>query len=82
MIEKIKQIKPKIGAHLTKVFSNVYVVLILCLTAGIAVSEYQKADLFWDFLNYHYNNAYSFISGRFDYDIVPSSVNGFFNPII
>ncbi len=82
VVEKTKHAIPVTKTNFVKIFSNTYILFVLCLLAGIAISEYQHADLFWDFLNYHYNNAYAFISGRFDYDIVPSSINGFFNPII
>ena len=35
----------------------------------------------WDLTNYHYYNAWAFLNGRLNYDIVPASINTFFNPL-
>ncbi len=55
---------------------------LFCICIGCSLSVYLQQDLLWDFLNYHYYNAFALIFGRFGWDIVPASINGFFNPII
>ena len=38
-------------------------------------------DANWDLRNYHYYNPYSFINDRMDFDILPSQVANFYNPL-
>ncbi|MEI6260019.1 MAG: hypothetical protein WCR46_08945 [Deltaproteobacteria bacterium] len=38
-------------------------------------------DANWDLRNYHYYNPYSFINGRMDFDVLPSQVANFYNPL-
>lgn len=54
----------------------------LLLVVGIIFSVYMKNEFYWDFANYHYYNAFAFLNNRLNYDIVPASVNTFFNPLI
>lgn len=66
-----------------KIFNNNLIMfgLIVCLGMIICVSVgYQ--DTRWDFTNYHYYNAFAFLNNRLNYDIVPSSINTFFNPLL
>lgn len=66
-----------------KTFNNNLIMfgLIVCLGMIICVSVgYQ--DTRWDFTNYHYYNAFAFLNNRLNYDIVPSSINIFFNPLL
>lgn len=42
----------------------------------------NKFDFRWDFTNYHYYNPFAFFHNRLNFDIVPASVNTFFNPLI
>jgi hypothetical protein len=39
-------------------------------------------DANWDLRNYHYYNAYAYLTGREGHDILAAQVNGFFNPLI
>ena len=39
-------------------------------------------DANWDLRNYHYYNAYAFLHGRFDYDVVPAATPTFYNPLL
>jgi hypothetical protein len=39
-------------------------------------------DANWDLRNYHYYNPYSFIYGRMDFDVLPSQVANFYNPLL
>jgi hypothetical protein len=38
-------------------------------------------DANWDLRNYHFYNPYSFIYNRMDFDILPSQVANFYNPL-
>lgn len=49
---------------------------------GMLVSAITQNNNLWDFANYHYYNAFAFLHNRLNFDIVPASVNGFFNPLI
>ena len=57
-------------------------VFALLLIFGAWLSAFLQHETNWDFSNYHYYNAFAFLNDRLNYDIVPASVNGFFNPII
>jgi hypothetical protein len=39
-------------------------------------------DANWDLRNYHWYNAYAYLNGRFDVDILPSQTPFFYNPTI
>jgi len=39
-------------------------------------------DANWDLRNYHYYNPYSFINNRMDFDVLPSQVANFYNPLL
>jgi len=39
-------------------------------------------DANWDFRNYHWYNAYAFLTGRIGFDLVPSQVPSFYNPAL
>jgi hypothetical protein len=39
-------------------------------------------DANWDLRNYHYYNPYSFIYNRMDFDVLPSQVANFYNPLL
>jgi hypothetical protein len=39
-------------------------------------------DANWDLRNYHYYNPYSFLNGRMDFDVLPSQVANFYNPLL
>lgn len=49
---------------------------------AIVLSVWLKNDNTYDFKNYHYYNAFAFLNGRLNYDIVPAYINTFFNPLI
>ncbi len=46
------------------------------------MSVVNKFEYRWDFTNYHYYNPFAFFNNRLNFDIVPASVNTFFNPLI
>ena len=39
-------------------------------------------DANWDLRNYHYYNPYAFLNHRMDFDILPSQVANFYNPLL
>src|SRR5918994_883963 len=39
-------------------------------------------DANWDLRNYHWYNAYSFLTGRFGFDVVPAQTPSFYNPTL
>lgn len=57
-------------------------IFFLFLFLGMVISVIAQNNHIWDFANYHYYNAYSFLNGRLDIDVVPASVQTFFNPIM
>ena len=54
---------------------------LLFLLLGGTISAYMQQDLIWDFLNYHFYNAWAWVNGRVGYDILLGGINIFFNPI-
>ncbi len=46
----------------------------------LAVALGQDAN--WDLRNYHYYNAYAFLNGRYDIDLLPSQTPFFYNPLM
>jgi hypothetical protein len=38
-------------------------------------------DINWDLLNYHYFTGYTLLDGNFKYDIAPSGLQSFLNPV-
>lgn len=61
--------------------SNILMLSIFLIFAGF-LCAHNQFNFNWDFTNYHYYNAFAFLNNRLNYDIVPSSVNTFFNPLI
>lgn len=39
-------------------------------------------DANWDFRNYHWYNAYAFLNDRYDFDLLPSQLPFFYNPVL
>lgn len=67
---------------LVNFFQNDLCVLFLMLVLGASASIFLSNEMVWDFANYHYYNAFAFLHDRLELDIVPASVNTFFNPLI
>lgn len=64
--------------------SNILPVLIPLAVASLAGAGwglFAGKDLNWDQLNYHYYDAYAFLSGRLDQDFFAASVQSYLNPI-
>ena len=52
------------------------------LSIGMFLSVLLKNENPWDLANYHYYNVFAFLNDRSNLDVVPASVNTFFNPIM
>lgn len=60
---------------------NMKVLLVLFLLAGGLISSVLQYDVVWDFMNYHYYNAWAFLNNRVGKDIAVAGINAFFNPL-
>lgn len=56
--------------------------LFLFLFGGGIISAAFQYDVVWDFLNYHYFNAWAFLEGRINYDVAVAGITAFYNPIL
>ena len=56
--------------------------LSLLICVGMIIGMLFKNEVLWDFAHYHYYNAFAFFNDRAGLDVVPASVNTFYNPII
>lgn len=69
-----------------KIFKNTFfqsfLMLLFFCAIAVVISVINKFDFRWDFTNYHYYNPFAFFYNRLNFDIVPGSVNTFFNPLI
>ncbi|MFC7333665.1 hypothetical protein [Rhodocista pekingensis] len=56
--------------------------LVLGPLLGGALSLWLGQDSNWDLRNYHWYNAYAFMTGRGDMDVAPAQVATFYNPTL
>ena len=68
-----------INSFFTKNKTAFLTFLIFACVCG-AVFRYDMA--WWDFINYHYYNAWAFLNDRLNVDIIPAFANTFFSPFI
>src|ERR1700733_10829175 len=47
-----------------------------------ALALWLGQDANWDLRNYHWYNAYAFLNGRHDFDLLPSQTPYFYNPAL
>jgi hypothetical protein len=59
-----------------------WLVLLACILAAGVFSVKAGKDYSWDLRNYHYYNAWAFLHGRLDIDVLPANIQGFINPLI
>jgi hypothetical protein len=57
-------------------------VLVTSVLVGARLSLLLGQDVNWDLRNYHYYNAYAFLTGRLGWDYAPASVATYFNPLL
>ena len=56
-------------------------ILLVCLAAGAALSVLLGQDISWDKQNYHLYNAWALLHDRHGTDIIPASMQTYFNPL-
>lgn len=66
---------------MSKLLKNDKFILFVFLLFGGLLSAFLQYDLVWDFMNYHYFNAWAFLNGRVNYDVAVAGLNEFFNPL-
>ena len=60
--------------------ASLLVLLTVVAYGLLAIALGQDAN--WDLRNYHYYDAYAFLTGRYDFDVVPAHVSTFYNPLL
>ncbi|HXH22936.1 MAG TPA: hypothetical protein VNN10_12990 [Dehalococcoidia bacterium] len=68
------------GWHLQRA-ADVFVA-VLCLIVPTAYAVAQGQDTNWDQRNYHYYGAYAFLNGLSSFNILPSQIQTFLNPLL
>lgn len=64
-------------------FTKNKVAFLTFLTFGCVCGAVFRYDMeWWDFVNYHYYNAWAFLNDRLNVDVVPAFINTFFSPFI
>jgi hypothetical protein len=56
--------------------------LVGCLLAAGLASVASRLDVNWDLKNYHYYNAYAFVTARLGWDIAPAQLQTYHNPLL
>lgn len=59
-----------------------FLIFFLFLITGGVISACLRYELLWDLYNYHYYNGFAFLNGRTGYDLAPSFIMSFFNPLL
>jgi hypothetical protein len=59
-----------------------YLIPAACLLLAGLFSLKAGKDYSWDLRNYHYYNAWAFLHGRLDIDVLPANIQGYINPLI
>ncbi len=60
---------------------DIIIFLVLFIFAG-DLSIYLGMDRNWDVLNYHIYNPFAFFNNRYAVDIMPASIQSYFNPLL
>jgi hypothetical protein len=55
---------------------------VACLAAAGLASVQTGLDVNWDLKNYHFYNAYSFLTGRLGWDIAPAQIQTYHSPLL
>jgi len=56
--------------------------LAACVAAAGLASVRLGLDVNWDLRNYHYYDAYAFLTGRLGWDVAPAQIQTFHNPLL
>jgi hypothetical protein len=57
-------------------------IIVLCFVSSGLISIFLGQSSNWDLRNYHFYNAYAFLSDRLTYDIAPAQLQTFHNPLL
>jgi hypothetical protein len=52
------------------------------IACGVTAACLLHQDANWDLRNYHWYNAYAFLTDRYDRDILPAHIPTFYNPVL
>ena len=64
-------------------YKKLELLLLFLLMVGSGLISYRLGqDASWDFKDYHFYNAYSFLNGRLQYDLAPAQGQTFYNPLL
>lgn len=55
---------------------------VACIVAAGSLSVATGLDVNWDLRNYHYYDAYAFLTGRLGWDVAPAQIQTFHNPLL
>ncbi|HLX25233.1 MAG TPA: hypothetical protein VKR38_17925 [Usitatibacter sp.] len=55
---------------------------VACIFAAGLLSVAMGLDVNWDLRNYHYYDAYAFLTGRLGWDIAPAQIQTYHNPLL
>ena len=66
---------------LSEVYARRGLLLLVCLAGAGTLSWRLGQDINWDLKNYHLYNPYALLEGRLTTDLVPASLQTFFNPL-
>ena len=56
--------------------------LVACLAAAGLLSVATALDANWDLKNYHYYDAYAYLTGRLGWDVAPAQIQTYHNPLL
>jgi hypothetical protein len=56
--------------------------LLACVFAAGLASVASRLDVNWDLKNYHFYDAYAFLTGRLGWDIAPAQLQTYHNPLL
>jgi hypothetical protein len=56
--------------------------LVACLAAAGFLSVATGLDVNWDLKNYHYYDAYAYLTGRLGWDVAPAQIQTYHNPLL
>lgn len=77
LTETLRFIPPKAHARARRL--SVAILVVAPFLFGL-LALYLGQDANWDLRNYHWYNAYAFLNGRYETDLLPSQTPWFYNP--
>ncbi len=78
VLPQVHSLPPK--GHRGRGLALAFLIAVPFIFGALAVGMGQDAN--WDLRNYHFYNAYAFLTGRFGRDLLPSQTPYFYNPLL